>query len=130
MGRENLSISRIESYLHSIIDNVVSQNTFVGTLPETTDEQWNDMCLIDVSDAIYDLDAYGRGSVFVLLYAKPMGNGTKNVATMNTLETKLEEVISNANNPNYLINKRSVHSEYDSARKWHCNIIELNIVIV
>ena len=112
MGRENLSISRIESYLHSIIDNVVSQNTFVGTLPETTDEQWNDMCLIDVSDAIYDLDAYGRGSVFVLLYAKPMGNGTKNVATMNTLETKLEEVISNANNPFYLINKRSVHSKH------------------
>ena len=82
MDKSNLNISKIETYLHSIIDNVVSENTYVGTLPDTIQTKWNDMCLIDVGNSIYDLDAYGKGVVHVLLYARPLMNGAKNVAVM------------------------------------------------
>ena len=44
MENKNLNISNIETYLHSIIDNKVSNNTFVGTLPDTINQKWNDMC--------------------------------------------------------------------------------------
>ena len=35
MNKDNLNISKIETYLAGIIDNVVSDNTYAGTLPTT-----------------------------------------------------------------------------------------------
>jgi hypothetical protein len=96
MRKDNINISEIETYLHSIIDNVVSDNTYVGTPPETLKESWNDICVIDVGPSIRDMDAYGKGVVLVWLYARPLANGAKNVAKMSELETKLNEVIKNA----------------------------------
>lgn len=130
MNRNNLNISKIETYLYSIMDNVVSDNTYAGTLPDTIQSSWNDMCLIDCANAINDMQAYGQGVVFIWLYAKPRSNGTKNTAIMSQLEQRLNEVIQNSSDGIYVINRRNTYSDYDSERKWHCNIVELNILIV
>ena len=127
MDKHNLNISKIESYLHSIIDNKVSDNTYVGTLPDTIKSDWKDMCLIDLGSEIRDNNAYGIGAVLVWLYARPLANGAKNVAKMAELESKLNEVIEQANDSIYHINRRATYSDYDSERKWHCNIVELNL---
>ena len=47
MNKDTLNISKIETYLNSIIDNVVSKNTYAGTLPDIIKSDWADMCLID-----------------------------------------------------------------------------------
>ena len=130
MRKDNINISEIETYLHSIIDNVVSDNTYVGTPPETLKESWSDMCVIDVGPNVKDMDAYGKGVVLVWLYARPLANGAKNVAKMSELETKLNEVIKNAHDRTYRISRGATYSDYDSNRKWHCNIVELNLIIV
>lgn len=129
MDKQHINISKIETYLHSIIDNRVSDNTYVGTFPDTIKSEWEDMCLIDVGTAIKDMDAYGIGAVLVWLYARPLANGAKNVAKMSELERKLNEVIEKANDSIYHINRRATYSDYDSERKWHCNIVELNLRI-
>lgn len=129
MNKANINISKIESYLYSIIDNKVSDNTYAGTLPDTIQTEWKDMCLVDVSTSIRDMDAYGEGVVLVWLYARPLANGAKNVAKMSELESKLNEVIEEANDSIYHINRRATYSDYDSERKWHCNIVELNLKI-
>jgi hypothetical protein len=129
MNKANINISKIESYLYSIIDNKVSDNTYAGTLPDTIQTEWKDMCLVDVSTSIRDMDAYGEGVVLVWLYARPLANGAKNVARMSELESKLNEVIEGANDSIYHINRRATYSDYDSERKWHCNIVELNLRI-
>lgn len=125
-----LNISKIETYIVGLIDNVVSDNTFAGTLPTTINASWSDMVLVDCVNAIGDLDALGKGVVLVWLYAKPRTDGTKNVALMSKLEKKLNDVINAANDRHYIISRRDTYSEYDEARKWHCNIVELNITIV
>ena len=130
MIKDNLNVSKIETYLYSIIDNEVSANTYVGTLPDTIKSDWTDMCLIDVSSQIRDMDAYGRGVVLVWLYARPLASGAKNVAQMSVLESKLNEVIEQANDSIYRINRRNTYTDYDSVRKWHCNVVELNITIL
>lgn len=130
MINSKLNISKIETYLHSIIDNVVSNNTYVGTPPETIKEDWQDMCVIDLGSDIVDFNAYGKGVVLVWLYARPLANGAKNVAKMSELETKLNEVIDTARNSTYRINRNATYTDYDSERKWHCNIVELNLTIV
>lgn len=130
MEQNKLNISKIESYLHSIIDNAVSNNTYVGTPPETIKENWQDMCVIDLSPSIKNLDAYGIGAVLVWLYARPLANGAKNVAKMSEMETKLNEVIESAHNSTYRLSRRATYTDYDSQRKWHCNIVELNLTII
>ena len=127
MDKNNINISKIETYLHSIIDNKVSKNTFVGNLPDTMQSTWQDVCLIDCGSAIADMSAYGRGVVLVWLYARPLANGAKNVAQMAAMESKLNEVIEGAHSSTYQLTRRNTYSDYDTVRKWHCNIVELNL---
>lgn len=130
MVKNSINVSEIETYLHSIINNVVSNNTYAGTLPDTIQSSWNDMCLIDVGNAISDLDAYGKGNVLIFLYARPLLSGAKNVALMSQLEERLNEVVANASDKHYIINRRTTYTDYDATRKWHCNIVALNLIIV
>lgn len=129
MNKDNLNISKIETYLYGIMDGVVSENTYAGTLPDTINSEWSDMCLIDCATAINDMTAYGKGVILIWLYAKPRADGAKNTATMSLLEQRLNEVIRNASSEIYQFNRRDSYSDYDTDRKWHCNIVELNITI-
>ena len=131
--RSNLNISTIETYLNSIIDNVVSKNTFFTALPDASiiqSSDWQDMVLIDIPDGIKDFDAYGQGHVLICLYARPLESGRKNVAKMSELETKLNEVINIASNKDYLIVRNDVHTTFDDDINWHCNVVEVLITIV
>lgn len=133
MDRNNLKISKIETYLNSIIDNMVSNNTFFTALPDTSiikASDWKDMVLIDFPMGIKDIDAYGKGEVDVVLYARPLESGKKNVAVMSQLEEKLFEAIKNSSSDSYYLNYLDAHSEYDTGINWHCNVITLNIMIV
>lgn len=119
--------------MNSIIDNVVSNNTFYTALPDASivkSSDWQDMVLIDIPSGIKDFDAYGQGIVFVALYARPLESGRKNVAKMSQMEIKLNEVIQNATSGNYSIMRNDVYTDYDTDIKWHCNIVELLITIV
>ena len=112
------------------MDGIVSENTYAGTLPDTLKSEWNDMCLIDCGNKLHDFDAYGQGTILIWLYARPRSNGSKNVTTMSKLEENLNFVIKNASNKDYSISRGVTYSDYDSIRQWHCNIVELNILIV
>lgn len=128
MNKDNLNISKIETYLNSILDNVVSKNTYYTALPEpsvVSSSDWQDMVLIDIPDGIKDFEAFGQGHVFVALYARPLQSGKKNVAKMSELETKLNDVIEQAKDKNYHISRNDVHTTYDTDIKWHCNVVEL-----
>lgn len=130
MDKNYINISKIESYLNGIIDNVVSDNTYVGTLPSTIKNEWKDMVLIDCANGVGDMDAYGFGVVLIWLYVRPNADGSKNVALMSKLEQKLNEVIANASDTHYILNRRDTYQDYDNNRQWHCNIVEINLKIV
>lgn len=126
MNKNNLNISKIETYLNSIVDNVVSNNTYFTALPDKSvvdASDWTDMVLIDFPMGIKDLEAYGKGEVDIVLYARPLESGKKNVAKMSQLETKLNEAIENARDKNYQLARDDAHSMYDTDIKWHCNVI-------
>jgi hypothetical protein len=133
MNKNNLKISKIETYLNSILDGVVSSNTFFTALPDASiikSSDWQDMVLVDFPMGIKDIEAFGRGEVDVVLYARPLASGRKNVAKMSQLEDKLFQVIENASNENYFLKYTDAHSMYDTDINWHCNVITLNILIV
>lgn len=126
MNKNNLNISKIETYLNSILDNVVSNNTFFTALPDPSivkSSDWQDMVLIDFPMGIKDLDAFGRGEVDIVLYARPYESGKKNVAKMSELETKLNAAVENAISVNYQLVRDDARSMYDTDINWHCNVI-------
>lgn len=128
MNKNSLNISKIETYLNSIIDNVVSNNTFFAAIPDNSiihASDWQDMVMIAIPEGIKDFEAYGSGSIFVYLYARPLESGRKNVAKMSELEIKLNDVIANSNDKTYCISRSDTHSTYDDDIKWHCNVVEL-----
>lgn len=130
MNKDLMNISGIETYLNGLIDNVVSNNTFVGALPEAIQSVWQDIIVIDCANAISDLNAYGSGTVLIWLYAKPLSSGKKNVAVLSKLEKGLNEVVLKAKSHNYIISRRNTYSDYDSSRKLHTNIVEIVITIL
>ena len=112
--------------MNSILDNVVSNNTFFTALPDTSivkSSDWQDMVLIDFPMGIKDLDAFGRGEVDIVLYARPHESGKKNVAKMSELETKLNAAVENAISDNYQLVRDDARSMYDTDINWHCNVI-------
>lgn len=128
MEKNKLNISKIETYLNSILDGVVSENTFFTTYPNVSTvkaSDWQDMVLVDIPSGIRDMEAMGQGFVFVGLYARPHESGKKNVARMSQLEERLNEVIANAHDKQYLLVRNDTHSTYDDDLDWHCNVVEL-----
>ena len=133
MNKNNLNISKIETYLNDILDGVVSNNTFFTTYPNVAvvkSSDWQDMVLVDIPSGISDMDAMGRGIIFIGLYARPLESGKKNVKKMSELEVKLNEVLSNASNSQYMLLRSDVHATYDDDIDWHCNVVELTITIL
>lgn len=133
MEKDSLNISKIETYLNSIIDNVVSENTFFTALPDASiiqSSDWKDMVLIDFPIGIKDMVAYGRGEVDIVLYARPLESGRKNVAKMSELETKLNAAVENAVSESYYMVRDDARSMYDTDINWHCNVITFILKIV
>lgn len=132
MDKDKMNISSIETYLNSIFDNTISDNTIFGYMIEkaTIPDDWNEMVMIEVPNGVADMDAYGQGTILVWLYARPLLSGKKNVAIMSTLEKNLNEVVKSSSNSTYQISRRLTYTSYDTDIDWHCNVVELNILIV
>lgn len=133
MNKDNLNISKIETYLNSILDGEVSNNTFFTTYPNVSvvkASDWKDMVLVDIPSGIRDMDAMGSGTVFIGLYARPLESGKKNVAKMSELENKLNDALENAHDSRYMLKRSDVHSTYDDDIDWHCNVVELTILVL
>lgn len=126
-----MNISKVETFLNDILDNVVSQNTFFGYQPtkEMIDSSWSDMVFVEIPNGINDYEGYGQGTALVWLYARPLSSGRKNVAQMSKLETKLNEVIKNTSHPIYSISRRATYTDYDTNIDWHCNAVEIIVKV-
>lgn len=130
MDKDVLNISAIETFFNELLDDKVSYNTFFTTPPTNIDDSWSDMVVVDCANSIRDLNAYGVGTVLVWLYAKPMINGRKNVAVMSKLEKALNVALENNKSPNYAVSRRGSFADFDNDAKMHCNIIEVQLLIV
>ena len=133
MDSNKINISKIETFLYEKIDNVVSTNTVVGSkVPDKTaiPTDWNDIVLIDIPNGVRDFDAYGKGTVLVYLFARPMESGRKNVAVLSKMEASLNEVINTSSNDTYLLKRRLTFTGYDMNIDWHYNVIEITLTIL
>lgn len=121
--------SKVEEYLYSILYSAVSDHVFAGTLPSSIGESWDDMVLIDCDLPLNDNGTYSWGTVYVILYARPNADGSKNVPVMAQLETKLCDVLDTAHNDHYSIERIANAADYDNNIGWHTNFVHFNLTI-
>ena len=121
--------SKVEEYLYSILNGVVSDHTFAGTLPTAIDASWNDMVLIDCDLPMTDYGPYSSATVYVFLYARPFADGSKNVARLNEMEDALCGILDTLHNSHYSVDRLSNGGDYDANINWHTNFVYLNITI-
>lgn len=127
-----LNISAVESFYNSILDGDISENVYPSTLPSSIPDSWQDMAIISCDTGISNNNAYGSAYVEIWLYAKPMSNGKKNVAVMNKMEKRLNEIIKEQQLKNkfYRIRRDESRTDYDSNRNLHVNIIRIYTLIL
>lgn len=131
MDRDLMNISKIETYLHDkVFKGKVSDNLFVGRLPDTLDKSWKDIAMIDCGTNIYDRNGYAMGSFLVWLFVKPKANGVKDVKRMSQMELAADDCITTARHQNYVISKRSSKSGYDSTHDLYYTVIDANLTII
>lgn len=130
MDKTYQNISRIEDFFYTLLYKNVSENVFAGNLPISIKTEWEDIVVIDAGSAIRDMNAYGYGTVLILVYTKPLDNGIKDVVLMDDLESKLLVSVETSVHPHYVIRRGAVYADYDAGRNLHCNIYEINLTIV
>ena len=133
MDINKINISKIETFLNGILDNVVSKNTFFTATPDASvvkSSDWKDIVLIDIPNGVRDFDAYGKGTVLIYLFARPQESGRKNVAVLSKMEARLNEVINTSSNDTYLLKRRLTFTGYDTNIDWHYNVVEITLTIL
>lgn len=125
-----MNISKIETFFNTLLDNKVSDNTFFADLPMTIKAEWKNMVVVDCASAISDMNAYANGIVNIFLYAKPMSQGEKDVAELSSMEQKLNECIASNTDAHYKISRRGTYTDYDDVRNLHCNIIQIDLIVL
>ena len=121
--------SMVEEYLYSILNGVVSDHTFAGTLPSAIDGDWNDMVLIDCDLPMTDYGVYSAATVYIFLYARPNADGSKNVPLLYEMENKLCNVLDSIHHDHYSVDRLSNGADYDSNIHWHRNFVYFNLII-
>lgn len=123
-------IAYIENFFSKLLTAAdVSDNIFVGTLPLTTDSEWEDMVCVEVQK-MTDYDAYSVGSVLIYLYARPTGTPTrKNVSRLNNMENALSAAIEGSNDGYYIIEEQWRACDYDDGRNFHYNVISVSVTV-
>lgn len=130
MDKNLMNISKIETFFNQLLDEKVSSNTFFTDLPSTIKREWTDMVVVDCSTALSDMQAYMSGIVNVFLYAKPMSTGSKNVAKLSDMEKKLNECIASNTDAHYKISRSASYTDYDENRNLHCNIVQIQLIVL
>lgn len=130
MDKNLLNISAIEDFFRKLLYNNVSKNIYFGNIPQAIQSSWTDFVVVDIASTIKDYDAMGKGVVSILLYSsKNLSNGSKNRSILNTLETKLNDVINKNTDTHYTINRMGGYGDYDSTCKLYYNVVFLNLLV-
>lgn len=130
MNSQLASTSNIESFFFDLLTAAnVSQNIYAGDLPHNVKDEWTDAVVIDLAGYTNNRGANCSTSVLVMLYAKPLGDGSKNVSQLDAMETALYSAIERSADEHYFVRMGSQYTDYDSNRDLHCNIYSIELLI-
>lgn len=134
MTTDYINISSIETHLNKILSKQVCKHCYATTLPATLSEDNSAYVVIDCANSINDFNAYAKGIVNIYLYAKPIGNGLKNVAELSKLEKSFNKLLQEDafDTEHYSVARELIYSntDYDNTYNMHFIIKAIQIKII
>lgn len=126
---DRTNISSIETFFDSLLRGRLTDNLFFNELPPAVKEKWKDVVVVDCANPIFNYDAYSKGTVLILLYAKVNAYGKKDVKTLQNLEKKLNTILEESNDEHYKVSVRGRYSNYSAVNDIFFNVIQINLII-
>lgn len=126
----NANTSMIENFLYKILKGKVSKEIYISTRPSTINEDLDDFVVVDCDLPIIDRGSQSIATVYIFLYARPLANGTKNVAKLAKMEQALNSVIDTCSDKAYSIVRHANGADYDSGINWHNNFVHLIVKVL
>lgn len=123
------NVSSIQTFFDKLLRGKLTKNLFFDEVPVSFGKDWKDVVVVDCHNPMRDYDAIGMQTVLILLYVKQNPYGVKDVKAMQKLETKLNELIDNNDDPYYHISRKGSYSSYDSVNDIFFNIVQINLII-
>jgi hypothetical protein len=128
---DRMTVSSIETFFDTLLrgDDKLTKNLFFGELPTDIGKDWTKFAVVDCGNPIRDDDAYGSGTVRVILYTKQNAKGIKDVKTLQEMEKALNRIVRESSDPYYHISFRGRYSSYNAINDYFFVLIQLNLVI-
>ena len=128
MINANYNITKIEGALWNALvgGNVITgDKLFMGSRPSSTTA--TSFIVAGLATDVMDKNAYGTYRMFVDIYAKDLGDGRKDAATLGTLTDKLFAVLPYKATPFYI----DFYSAFalDDGMGYHINKIYLDCIV-
>lgn len=123
------SISSVETYFDSLLRGKLTDNLFFTEIPAALRRKWKEFAVVDCGSTLHDMDAYSQGNVLVLMFAMPNAKGTKNVKVLSDMESRLNRIIKEADDPHYVISKTRSYSDYDAVNDLFYNVVTINLIV-
>lgn len=92
MNNDHINITSILTHLDTVVKKNVCARCYAGTLPETLTEDVETMVVIDCGNSVRDYHAYGRGTVNIYMYARPIAR-KMNIFALSRLEKNLSKAL-------------------------------------
>lgn len=127
--RNRANVSSVETFFDRIFRGTLTDNLFFGELPTSMKKDWKELVVVDCGNAIRDHDGFARSTVLVYLYVKQNAYGIKDVATMQRLESTLNEIIENNDDEYYHISRRGSYQNYNAVNDIFLNSVQINLII-
>ena len=129
LDRKN--ISSIETFFDTLLrgKDRLTENLFFNELPVDINKDWKTFAVVDCGNPLRDNDAYGVGTVLVLLYAKQSAYGIKDTKSLQAMEKSLNRLVRENEDANYHVTIRGHYSSYNAVNDIFFNVIQLNLVI-
>lgn len=123
------SISSVETYFDAILRGRLTDNLFFTEMPTSLRKKWKEFVVVDCGSTLNDKGAYSQGSVLIFLFAMPNSTGTKNVKILSRMESCLNRIIMEADDPHYVISKTGSYSDYDAINDLFYNVVTINLIV-
>lgn len=123
------TISSIETFFDKLLRGKLTNNLYFDSLPTVLKKDWKNLAVVDCHNVMRDHDAYSKGTVLVILYAKQNAYGLKDVKTMQEMELTLNRLIKENNNEYYHTSIRGNYGNYDAVNDIYYDIVQINLII-
>lgn len=117
-------LSDIELYAFNLLDDKLTTNTFVGSMPQ---EFKNDIFTVIMSPNIKQKNTHANGNILIYIFVKDI-NGLKNISVFSNLESKFNDLLEKQTDSEKFLTINNQWGVAEESKGYHGIVNELSVL--